>query len=205
MALRCRGVREVDGHGFRRTRVGRIVVRLDDVERSILTDLVSQLVELVTPDSRPWGEDEDPLARLVGIDPLAERSNDPALARLFPDAYPDDDEASGEFRRFTERSLRDVKLAHARTVLASLERTGGKLTLGDAEALAWLGCLNDVRLAVGSRLEITEDNADALEELDEDDPRFMLVQVYGWLTFLQETLVHAVARLDPASPTPDDD
>ncbi len=66
-------------HGFRRTLGGRIVLRIDDVERGILTDLVSQLVELVTPDE-PWGEDEDPLARMVGIDPLAERPDDPAAA-----------------------------------------------------------------------------------------------------------------------------
>ena len=44
------------------------------------------------------------------IDPDAERPDDPALARLLPDAYADDDEASAEFRRFTERTLRETKM-----------------------------------------------------------------------------------------------
>ena len=64
---------------------------LDEIERGILADVVEQLVEFVTPEDDP---DADPLARMVGIDPDAERPDDPALARLFPDAYADDDEAA---------------------------------------------------------------------------------------------------------------
>ncbi len=181
-------------HGFRRSFTGRIYLRTDTAERSILTDLVGQLEEFVAPDD-DWA-DADPLARMVGIDPDAERSDDPALARLFPDAYSDDEEASSEFRRFTERSLRDSKLAHAATVRATLVRSGDKLVLNEQEAQSWLGTLNDLRLTLGSRLGIEEDNHDDFLELPEDDPLFALFHVYDWLTFLQDTLVRALTSLD---------
>ncbi len=180
-------------YGFRRTLGGRIVWRTDEMDREILTDLVSQLALLVEPEQDP---DEDPLARLVGIDPEAERPDDPALARLFPDAYADDDEASAEFRRFTERSLREAKVANARTVLDSLDRSGDKVTLSDAEAQAWLMTLNDLRLVYGSRLGVTEENHRLFQQLDDDHPAAVVYHVYDWLSFLQETLVRALTGFD---------
>jgi hypothetical protein len=179
-------------HGFRRSLGGRIVLRTDAVERGILADIVEQLVEFVAPDDDP---DADPLARMVGIDPEAERPDDPALARLFPDAYADDEEAAGEFRRFTERSLREAKLANARIVRTCLARPGEKLTLSEDEAGAWLGTLNDLRLTLGSRLGIDEDSHEFFASLPEDDPAFAVFHVYDWLTFLQETLVQSLTGL----------
>jgi len=190
-------------HGFRRTARGRVILRADEIERTILTALVHQLVEFVAPDAD--AADQDPLAAMVGIDPFAVRPDDPALHRLFPDAYADDDEAADEFRRFTERSLRDGKLANAGTVLASLERSGSKITLADGEAEAWLGTLNDLRLTIASRLDLQEDTHASFYDLAEDDPRFPLFQIYDWFTFLQETLVHALTGLSSVPPDPDDD
>ena len=94
---------------------------------------------------------------MVGIDPDAERPDDPALARLFPDAYADDDEAAAEFRRFTERSLRETKLDHARHRAArhSLERPTTKVVVRRRRGPAWLGTLNDLRLTLGTRLGLT--------------------------------------------------
>ena len=180
-------------HGFRRSFSGRLVLRTDEVERGLLADLVAQLEEFVTPDEDP---DADPLARMVGIDPDAERPDDPALARLFPDAYTDDDDAASEFRRFTERSLRDTKLAHAATVRATLARSGDKVVLTDDDARSWLGTLNDLRLTLGSRLGIEEDNHEDFLELPDDHPMFALFHIYDWLTFLQDTLVRALTGLD---------
>ena len=57
------------------------------------------------------------------------------------------------------------------------------------EALCWLGFLNDARIAIGIRLEVTEENHDELAELPEGDPRAGLFDVYDWLTFLQDSLV----------------
>ena len=189
-------------YGFRRTIGGRIVLRTDEVERTILADVVTQLSELVEPEHDPH---EDPLARLVGIDPDAERPDDPALARLFPDAYADDEEASAEFRRFTERSMREAKVANAATVLDTLERSGNKVTLSEPEAQAWLGTLNDLRLALGSRLEITEENHRIFQELPDGHPAAAAYHLYDWLSYLQETLVRAVMGFDVDYPEPPPD
>lgn len=187
-------------HGFRRTLGGRIVLKVDDVDRGLLTAVVSQLVELITPEADPFAAEPDPLAAMVGIEADAERPDDPALGRLFPDAYPDDDEASGEFRRFTQKSLRDLKTAHAQTVLDALAVGGAKVEVPRDDVQAWLGALNDVRLALGSRLGITEENHELFALLDEDDPVFALYSLYDWLTFLQETLVQAAFGLRSEMP-----
>jgi len=176
---------------FRRTVTGRFVLRLDDLEKGLLGSLIAQLADLLAPK-----QELDPMAAMVGIDPGAERSNDPALARLFPDAYSDDEEAASEFRRFTERSLRETKMAHARTVAHSIDRSGNKIVLGDADAQAWLGTLNDLRLTLGSRLGIDEDNHEDFLALPEDHPTFALYHVYDWLTFLQDTLIRALTGFD---------
>jgi len=176
-------------HGFRRTATGRIVLRVDAVEKGLLVTLLEQLADFVAPEDL---DDEDPLVAMVGLDPDAVRPEDPALARLLPDAYLDDDAAAAQFRRFTERSLRETKLAHTQTALETLRRSGEKVTLGRDEAGAWLGALNDVRLALGTRLGVTEEGMEELASLPDDDPRAATFHIYDWLTYLQETLVRAL-------------
>ncbi len=117
---------------------------------------------------------------------------DPVLARLFPDAYGDDRDAAGDFRRYTEQGLRDGKVAAARTVLATLPDEGGRIRLSADDAEAWLRALNDVRLALGVLLEITEDYERELASVTGSDTRSAYLQVYDWLTFLQETLVRSL-------------
>ena len=134
----------------------------------------------------------DDLARLLGQAGPATPPDDPVLARLLPDAYQDDSEAAGDFRRFTEQELRNGKAAAARTVLATLPEDGGRIHLTGDEAQVWLRALNDVRLALGVRLSITEDFEARVQDLDPADPRSAYMWVYDWLTFLQETLVHAL-------------
>jgi hypothetical protein len=137
----------------------------------------------------------DDLARLlgqVGETGPATPPDDPVLARLLPDAYADDAVAAGDFRRFTEQELRNGKAAAARTVLATLPEDGGRVRLSQEEAQVWLRALNDVRLALGVRLSITEDFEARLQDLDPADPRSAYMWVYDWLTFLQETLVRAL-------------
>jgi len=172
--------------GFSKSLTGRVVLRVDEVEKGLLVSLADQLCEFVTPEPRA---NADPLASIVGIDMDAEFPDDPAMARLFPDAYSDDPEAALDFRRFTQRSLQEAKLAHARTVLQALSKSGEKITLGAGEVPSWLGFLNDARLAIGTRIEISEENHDELAELPEDDPRHGMFHVYDWLTYLQESLV----------------
>ena len=172
-------------YGFTVTRSGDVRIRLDDAEREVLLSLALQMAEFVAPE--PVDPSADPLAAFVGIDPTAEAPEDPALARLFPDAFTDDPEAATEFRRFTERGLREAKEAHARTVVQALE--SGQRTIPAGEVGSWLGFLNDTRLTLGSRLEITDDAHAELAALPEDDPRTPLVHVYDWLTYLQDALV----------------
>jgi uncharacterized protein DUF2017 len=170
--------------GFERAEKG-VRLRLVAEEAAIVRTLVEQLVTLMG--ERPGGE--GPLAGL-GIAESATRPDDPVLSRLFPDGYREDAEAAGDFRRYTEAGLRDGKRQDAETVLACLQP--GEITLDDEQAQAWLRSLNDVRLALGTRLDITEDSYDRIAGLDLDDPRYAMFAVYDWLTVLQESLVRAI-------------
>jgi Domain of unknown function (DUF2017) len=192
--------------GFRATSGG-ATARFGAPQATILRDLVGQIAELISedwpgagepragepgwPDSGPAGPDD--LAAMIGLTDNAKLPDDPVLARLLPDAYRDDPEASGEFRRYTEQGLRSGKVAAVRTVLATLPAGGGRVRLSGPEAQAWLRALNDVRLALGVRLEVTDDFDDRVEEIAPDDPRAAYVDVYQWLAFLQETLVRALS------------
>jgi hypothetical protein len=176
---------------FKRRR-GAVSADLDTREAELLTAMTSDLLGLLG-DGEGEDPDEDPLAALVGLSstPVA-RPTDPALARLLPDAYRDDDEAAGDFRRYTEQDLRTGKRACAGTVLATLApylQRGGRMVLDRDEVDAWLGTLNDLRLVLGTRLEVSEDTD---LEPDDDDPRSHALHVYGWLGWLQESLLSCV-------------
>lgn len=124
--------------------------------------------------------------------------DDPAVRRLFPDAYPDDPRETAEFRRFTEEDLKSSKLEQVSTVLANLLDSGGEVHLDEPTADVWLRALTDVRLALGTRLGI-QDDTDIEEELDEavlkdpTSPRVGQISVYAYLSFLQGSLVDALA------------
>jgi hypothetical protein len=166
-----------------------VVLQLEELEQRILDDLAQQVVGLLEPDASP---PSDPLAAMVGIGTETEIPDDPALARLLPDGFTDDPAASAEFRRFTEMGLRQRKVADAQEVRRCLGEASPHHLDAD-QARHWLGFLNDVRLVLGTRLEVTEEPV----ELAEDDPRLPLFGLYGWLGVLQETLV---ASLTPRHP-----
>ncbi|MGA4862042.1 MULTISPECIES: DUF2017 domain-containing protein [Streptomyces] len=180
---------------------GGAAVPLDEVEISILRSLAVQLLELIGPGEVP-PKGEDPLAELFREGP-SEPPADPALARLFPDAYGDGDDelraASAEFRRYTENDLRARKREDALAVVRSLDlldAAGGRgavLELTADEARHWLGALNDLRLTIGTRLEVKDDDEnEALYRLPDSDPRKPMVMAYLWLGALQETLVETL-------------
>jgi hypothetical protein len=174
---------------FRRRRGGVVALTVHPEEVPVLRGLLSQLADLVAPDTAP---DADPLAAMLGIGTATEASDDPVLARLFPDAYPDDPDAAGEFRRYTETGLRERKQAGARAALATLDEPGKERDLSGDEALAWLGALNDLRLALGTRLDVHEDWSEQYAGLPEHDPARITFEVYDWLSWLQETLVRCL-------------
>lgn len=169
---------------------GGAAIALDEVEISILRSLAVQLLELIGPGDQPAGADEDPLAALFAEGPT-KPPEDPALARLFPDAYEESGDAA-EFRRFTENDMRARKREDALAMVRVLDSGGPVLKLTPGEARQWLGGLNDLRLTIGTRLEVTEDENDELFHLADDDPRKPLVMAYLWLGGLQESLVEAL-------------
>ncbi|MCX5140544.1 MULTISPECIES: DUF2017 domain-containing protein [unclassified Streptomyces] len=190
------------GH-FEATPGGGAAVALDEVEIAILRSLAVQLLELIGPGDEP-AEGEDPLAALFAEGP-SEPPSDPALARLFPEAYGDDDSelraASSEFRRFTENDLRTRKRDDALLVVRTLDALtpagdgAAVLSLGPDECRSWLGSLNDLRLTIGTRLEVSDEDGGedgSLYRLPDSDPRKPMVMAYLWLGALQETLVETL-------------
>ena len=142
--------------------------------------------------SEGGGLDSGQLEAMFALSDSAMLPDDPVLARLLPDAYPDDPAAAGEFRRYTESGLRSGKVAAARTVLDTLPEGGGRVRLSAEQAQAWLRSLNDIRLALGVRLEVTEDRDAMLERASQGGPHAAGLWIYDWLTLLQETLVEAL-------------
>ncbi|WP_314102380.1 DUF2017 domain-containing protein [uncultured Frigoribacterium sp.] len=149
---------------FRR-RGDELLLDLPEHEARLLGDLVAQLVTV-----------------LEGGDP-----GDPAVARLLPSAYPDDEEAAAEFRRFTSDDLTARKLANARRVLDDVAAPTAE-RLDAAGQQSWLRTLTDLRLVLGSRLGVTADGP-----APSDDPHVVVMHdVFDWLGYLQESLVQTL-------------
>ena len=175
----------------------------EQAQAGVIRSLVSQIAELVSADSDaalgergapPAGAGSaDDLEAQLGLSSHEELPDDPVLARLLPDGYSDDPEASAEFRRYTEETLRSAKVASAQTVLASLPPGGGEVRLSEPECQQWLRALNDVRLALSVRLGITDENDDLMEHLSAEDPRSAYIWVYQWLAYLQDSLIEALS------------
>ena len=200
---------------FRSMKGGGASVWLSADEATLLRALVAPVMDLLNDPARPA-----PAAEQAPSEPAAsagstesddlfdnlekmfnetaaeppEAPADPVLARLLPDAYQDDPEAAGEFRKYTESSLREAKKYFAQALLDTLPPKGGRVKLTADQARDWLRALNDVRLMFGVRLEVTEDFEEQLALLDPKDPRLAAFEVYGWLGAVQESLVRALAR-----------
>lgn len=158
-----------------------VVLELSVIEAAHLSDLVAQFQTLLD------GPIDD------------ERMDDPALARLVPDAYRDDVDAASEFRRLTQDDLLDRRRDDAATVAATLLCDGEilrpdavteenatdefEITLDDAAVSAWLRTLTALRLVLATRLGIADDT-DRL-----DHPRF---GIYNWLGYRLEGLLEAI-------------
>ncbi|GAA2144034.1 DUF2017 domain-containing protein [Kitasatospora kazusensis] len=179
---------------------GSAAIALDELEASILRSLEVQMLELIGPG--PGSESDDPLAALFAEGP-SEAPSDPALARLFPDAYgepgeaadPQTRELAAEFRRYTELDLRARKRDDALSVIRALDDLGGEggaLKVAPPECPRWLGALNDLRLTLGARLEVSEEDEEGLYGLPDSDPRKPLVMAYLWLGGMQESLIEAM-------------
>jgi hypothetical protein len=159
-----------------RSRDGRVTGRLEPYEVTLLRGLLDDVVTLVG--------DDDP--------------ENPVTARLFPDASPDPATAA-DLRDLLHDDLREAKLANARAMAGSLP-DDGVVDLDVETAERWLAALNDVRLALGTVIGVTDDDPDGSGGSGgpggsggSAEPDDAARDVYHWLTFLQETLVEAVS------------
>jgi Domain of unknown function (DUF2017) len=176
---------------FKHTRKG-ITGHLEPGEQDLIRRLFEDVIGMLEPEDGPA---EDPLAALVGLSPNATRPQDSAVLRLLPDAVRDDDAGALDFRRLTERSLREDKLAALRASTLLLERDPLQLTAEQARLFA--RAVNDVRLVLADRLDIkTDEDAQALHDIDDwsqaEDLDSYLALVYNFLTWLQEALMQAL-------------
>jgi Domain of unknown function (DUF2017) len=191
--------------GFQRHRRSRLVIaNFTGFEADLLRSLASQLVELLRNEAAVPHDHADPLEAMLDFSGPTQEPEDPVLARLFPTAYPKDEEAAGEFRRFTEGTLRDGKAAGAVAIIDGLEEAGlpPQLTedglmidveLDEPTAQTWLRSFTDLRLALATRLGVEEGDEAYWESLPEDDPRSQAHDIYDWVGYLQETLVQALS------------
>ena len=150
---------------IRRTRKGDFEIRLADGERDLLARLVPQLRELLLD---------------------AEDGPDPSLRRLFPTAYPDDPERDAEYHQLVHDDL----LGRHQAALDTLEATIQETRLDEEQLVAWMGAINDLRLVLGTRLDVSEDTD---LDVDPEDPDSAALAVYGYLGFLLEHVVAALA------------
>jgi Domain of unknown function (DUF2017) len=145
-----------------RIRGGRFRLRLTDEEREVLRALPGQLREILHTD-------------------------DPSLRRLHPPAYQDDPERDAEYRRL----VRDDLLRQRLQSLEMMEATIDAGTLDEEQMTAWLGAINDVRLVLGTRLDVTEEMYE--EGIPPEDPRAATFALYQYLGWLEEQVVAALA------------
>ena len=148
---------------IKRTRSGQFEVKLSADEREVLRGLPTQM-----------------------RDALQLGKNDPAVARLNPQACLDDEEVDAEFHRLMDEDLNDGRLA----ALAVFENTVDNDRLDEEEALAWLRAVNDVRLLLGTRLDVGEDPAQ--RRVPPEDPRAPGFALYDYLSLLTQELVEAL-------------
>jgi hypothetical protein len=148
---------------IKRTRGGQFEVRLSAEEREVLRGLPAQM-----------------------RDALALGRDDPAVARLNPSACLDDAEIDAEFHRLMDDDLNAGRL----DALAAFETTVDNTRLDEEEALAWLRAVNDLRLLLGTRLDVSEDAAE--RQVADDDPRAPGFALYDYLSLLTQELVEAL-------------
>ena len=146
-----------------RTRRGTYDLHLPAAERALLVNLVDQLREL-----------------------LSLTTDDPAVRRLFPTAYHEDAERDREYQQLVRDELLERRLA----ALATVEETTFLDEVTEEQLSGWLTALNDLRLVLGTRLDVSEDDG----ELEEDDPNAPALAVYGYLGFLLSEVVEALAE-----------
>ncbi|GAA5226272.1 DUF2017 domain-containing protein [Paeniglutamicibacter antarcticus] len=183
---------------FRSTRRG-YSASFEAAERQLLRGLFQDVITLLEPERT---EDEDPLWAMVGLDPHAHKADfaaptDSATKRLLPDADPDDAQVSLEFRRLSERGIRESKIGALREAALLLE--SGNVLLSDETAPRFAAALNDVRLVLAERLGLVDEQDAARIHAQDDWSKAesvdeYLALVYNFVSWLQESLMQALLK-----------
>jgi hypothetical protein len=147
---------------------GSIVVRLTEDERKTIAGLAAEYRELLKHESQ---------------------ATDAAVARLFPPAYREDPLRNFDFERQSHDGLMTERLA----AISTLEQTADAKTLTVEQSHTWLAVLNDLRLVLGTHLDIAEDSSH--DDFAQDPQSANAFAIYLWLTQLVGTLIEA---LDPS-------
>ncbi len=150
------------GRRLRRTRAGQYQLKLSRAERDLLRSLPGQVRELI--------DTTDPA--------------DPSMRRLFPPAYRDDEKAEADFQNL----MHDELVEHHRQALAVMEETIDADRLDEDQVVSWLSALNELRLVLGTNLEVTE----SIEPVSPSAPRAPGLALYGYLSWLEEQVVEAL-------------
>jgi len=165
----------------------RLRAALEPHEVQLLTNLVGSLCEML--DDRESTSPRDELAELTGMKiGHSQAPDDDTMRRLLPDFHRGEpgQNHNGALRSLHEPAIIDAKRQAAHRLLATLPAGGGKFELTEDDGHAWASAVNDVRLALGTMLDVGPDGP---EQLSEDDPMAGHLEVYHWLTYLQEYLV----------------
>lgn len=137
------------------------------------------------------GRDERALLQMLTTELrhlIANDADDPGLRRLFPTAYLDDPQRDAEYQILARHELIDARLSAIDTMQATI----GAAVLSDDELGAWMTTVNQLRLVLGTRLDISEDDPDELDEPDDpDDPEFQQRLIYHWLSGVLALIIDA--------------
>jgi len=154
----------------KRSRGGGFDLRIPPDERDLLRSVGPQLRELLVREAAS-----------------AQEGADSAVSRLFPVAYPDDEDRQTEYRLLVHDELLSSHLG----ALAVLEETADSDHLDEDQLLAWMRALNHVRLVLGTRLDVTEEGDE--RPMSPTDPRTAAFAVYDYLTYLQGEIIDALS------------
>jgi Domain of unknown function (DUF2017) len=158
------------GGPVRRERDGQFALRLSEPEQLLITSLLSQLRTLL----RLEGDEVEP---------------DSTVRRLFPTAYPDDQQLEADYQRLVHDDLLTQQLR----ALDLVEETVVLPRLDEEQLATWLKVLNALRLALGTRLDVSEE----LGPIDPDDPEAPALAAYEYLGWLLENVVQALTGTLP--------
>lgn len=149
----------------RRTRKGDFEIRLSDQERLLISDLVAQLTAVIDQEAAP----ENPLLR-----------------RLFPTAHPDNPDLESSYKEMVEGDLLDLRKEKLLLVTATLDQK----SIDEAALFAWMGVINDLRLVIGTYLDVSED--DNQDTYGPGNPEADTYAIYQYLSYLLDSILDAL-------------